>query len=63
MDAMQSNAVTYQKKTKMKLKKRHDAVQRILEVCTELHLTWHDLDSAVESIRHEAYISKSPDGL
>lgn len=63
MDEMQSNAVTYQGKINMELRKKHDAVQRILEVCIELHLTWHDLDSAVESIRHEAYISKSPDGL
>ncbi len=44
------------------LRKNRDAVQRILEVCAELHLTWHDLDSAVESIKREAYISRGADG-
>lgn len=61
MNSMKGYAVTHQKKIRMELKKKYDAVQRILEVCTELHLTWYDLDSAVESIKHEAYISKSPE--
>jgi len=42
-------------------KRIEDAAQRILEVSTELHLTWHELERAVERVKSKAYIS-SPIG-
>lgn len=62
-DEQRRNRLTAELKRRQEMVYRMDeAVRRILEVSTELHLTWHDLDSAVETIRHEAYISREPDG-
>lgn len=38
-------------------KRIEDAAQRILEVSTELHLTWRELENAVERVKGGAYIS------
>jgi len=39
------------------VKRIEDAAQRILEVSTELHLTWYELEKAVERVKWRAYIS------
>ncbi len=36
------------------------ATQRILEVSAELHLTWHELEEAVSSVKRCGYVSSSP---
>lgn len=43
-------------------KRIKDAAQRILEVSTELHLTWHELEKAVEQVKVLAYISAPTGG-
>lgn len=39
-----------------------DAAQRILEVSTELHLTWRELNRAIERVQGLAYISAPTGG-
>ncbi len=43
-------------------KRIEDAAQRILEVSTELHLTWRELEEAIERIKRTAYISAPAGG-
>ena len=38
------------------------SAQRILEVSTELHLTWRELEKAVERVKGGAYISAPTGG-
>ena len=36
------------------------ATQQILEVSAELHLTWHEFEEVVGSVKRQGYISPSP---
>lgn len=48
---------SFKQEAEIYVKKQQEAVQRILEVSTELHLTWKELDDAIDSIKRTAYIS------
>ncbi len=43
-------------------KRIEDAAQRILEVSTELHLTWREFEKAIERVKGDAYISTPTGG-